>query len=136
MPTWAKITVLACIASAALSGVEIAGRIVAVHRPDAWYDPTASNHGKHLLMGVPTGLLSAEIDDPVARYATSLTTGAVVGIGWEIYMSRHGKWIDPVDAAWVVAGSLATTALADLTGQAFAVTGSNSFVALSYTCKH
>lgn len=135
MQTWAKITAL-IIASAALSGVEIAGRIVAVDRPDAWYDPSVSNHGKHFLMGVPGGLVSAAIDDPVTRYAASFTAGAVVGLGWELYMSREGRWINPVDAAWVVAGSLVTTALVDLTGQAFSVTGSDSSVALSYTYRH
>lgn len=122
------------ILCATLPAVEIAGRTVAVDRPGDWYDPTASHHAQHAAMGVPTGLASACIDDPLARYGTSFASGLAVGLAYEVYQSKDGAWIDAVDAGWVAAGSLLTTALVDLTGEAvqILVTDDSAAVAVAW----
>ncbi len=97
---------------------------VRVDEPDRWSEPSASHHGKHFLGGIPLGVgayaMTSLGDIPIGdRFITAAAAGAIVGVGFEVVRGWDGSsYIDPVDAAWVVVGSIAGAGLAHLTGSA------------------
>ncbi len=109
---------------------------LAIDQPDAWWEPSASHHGKHFLGGLAVGAGSYALTSlgpvPVGdRFITAAAAGAIVGVGFEVIRGWDGSaYIDPCDAAWVVLGSVAGAGLAHLTGQAMSVRASPDVVAV------
>ncbi len=113
---------------ATIAAVPLLGAVVAIDRPSDWWEPSASHHEMHGLGGVALGFTSASLvslatDARAAKYAVAIGTGAVVGVGYEVAhgWGSDGTYMDPVDALWVVGGSVVGAALVDLTGQAVTV---------------
>lgn len=111
-----------------------AGAVVAIDQPDGWADPATSHHDKHAMLGSVVGfvgyaLAATVTDDRADRYITGVTAGCGTGVGYEIARGLGGKsYMDPVDAAWTAAGSIAGCVLADYFGQAvqFAVSADSA----------
>lgn len=88
-----------------------------------WYSPSESHHGKHFaggaVIGAATycGAAALGVEDRLPRYVVAVGAGAVVGLGYEIAHGSDTTLVDPVDAAWVTAGSLVGAVVADLTDQ-------------------
>lgn len=86
---------------------------VAVDRPDDWYRPDVSHHGKHAVGGAVIGAVayaagSLVTDSRPKRVALAVAAGAAIGLGYELIEGRDGKsFVDPVDAAWVTVGAAA-----------------------------
>ncbi len=114
----------------------IAAAELAIDQAPLWWEPSASHHGKHFLGGLPVGAgayaLTSLTDAPVEdRFITAAAAGAIVGVGFEVVRGWDGSsYVDPVDAAWVVVGSVAGAGLAHLTGQAMSVRASPDVVAV------
>ncbi len=125
MPTLRRIIFIGAASIGVMQMVQAAE--VAVDRGDQWFEPSASHHGLHFAGGMALGVVSygtATLLDAtrVYRYGTAAAVGLVVGAGYEVVRGLDGSsYIDGVDVAWTVAGSLAGAAVADLTGRVVGV---------------
>lgn len=90
--------------------VEFDGLIFAVDRPNEWWDPRASHHGKHAVLGAEVGFLTyggARLftDERPTAWWIGTGSAATVGVAYEVIQARkHGCWVDPADALWTAAG--------------------------------
>ncbi len=105
-----------------------------------WYDPMGSHHLKHAELGVVVGYgtyagASLAFESRAARYGSAIGAGIVVGFGYEIYHRSDTTLADPVDAAYVVAGSLVGAVLCDLTCQAIEAYLAPDAAAIGYTAR-
>lgn len=127
---------------ACLPALDLGRAHVAVDQPDAWYDPNASHHMEHAVMGAligaPTYTVTRIVSDSrTAGYVAATGAGMLLGSLYEIQRGADGSaFIDPVDALlWTGGGALAGAFLADMTGEAISliVTPDSAAVGLAFT---
>jgi hypothetical protein len=87
-----------------------------VDQPESWYDPMASHHGKHAILGAIAaapcyvGLRLLKVG-PGASWTAGTALAGVVGIAYELRGAADGAYRDPVDVAWTLAGGAIASTL-------------------------
>jgi hypothetical protein len=126
------------VPSLAILAAPLSGMEVGVDQPGGWHDPTVSHHGKHGWLGVGTGavgwtgayLLDA---DQATRCTVGISLGFAVGFGYELVHAKGSTLLDPVDALWVIAGSVLSVSLAEIGLVEFTVQPTRDGAALGYS---
>lgn len=103
------LTVLTLFGASKLIGAE---PVVRVDRPHDWYEPEASHHYKHAILGAPFGLIGYAsaahyTDSTTLRLIAGTSAAALVGTAYEVQRGWDGSaYMDPVDIGWTALGGL------------------------------